>query len=383
MINILHICMDEKFIDGAITMFTSLKAVNSSFYIYSEKKNISFVKNDNIIIFSSFEKILSLANRNEYDVVMIHSLFVPYYIVLQIKIPIIWSTWGYDIYSDESAPLKKIFSASLYKLKTRNLLEDSSQNNFSGLTGLFFLLKNKMRNLKEQYKYTRIAKKTSFFATVLPEEFESIKQKFPTASYCPFHYFSEPLRCSKASRSTQFKPNRILLGNSNDPTNNHYDILEKLNSLNTSLEIIIPFSYPFKDSEYNNRLPKEAENFKNLKITFLKDFIERDKYFQLIDSCSTAIFGHIRQQAVGNITYCLMTGKKIFFYQDSILFRHYRDYGYTIFSLEKDLNKKELETDLSSSGQENNKKKCSEEWNYDKQIKELQLFFQNLERSDK
>ena len=377
--------MDEKFIDDAIAMFDELKNVYSVFFILtaSNQKKLFHVKSPNVATFSSFEEILSIINCGNNDMVMIHSLFLPYHVVLKIQIPIIWSTWGFDIYSDESAPLKKLFSISLYKPKTKALLDGPPRNNLPGLTGRFFSLKSRIDNLREQRKYTRIAKNTSFFATVLPEEFEKIKQKFPTASYCPFHYFSEPLRFSKASRSTPFKANRILLGNSNDPTNNHYDILEKLNSLNTSLEIIIPFSYPFKDDEYSSRLPKEAENFKNLSIIFLKDFIERDKYFQLIDSCSTAIFGHIRQQAVGNITYCLMTGKKLFFYENSILFHHYRNLGYSIFSIENDLNKKTLEADLSSDDQENNKKKCSDEWNYKRQIEKLQLFFQNLEFSDK
>jgi len=385
MVQILHICMDEKFIDDAIAMFEELKNVRSIFLILSTPnvKKLTYVKSSNVVIFSSFEELLSIANQNKNDLVMIHSLFLPYHIVLKIKPPIIWSTWGYDIYSDIAAPLKKIFSMSLYKPKTRALLEKKDENKSSRLIKKFSSIKDKIHNLKEQQKYRQIVKKTSFFSTVIPYEFEEIKQINPKASYCPFHYFSEPVRSLKTSANKPFTTNRILLGNSNDPTNNHYDILEKLNSLNKPLEVIIPFSYPFNDRDYYNHLTKETKNFKNLSITLLKDFIERDQYFQLIDSCSTAIFGHIRQQAVGNIIYSLMTGKKVFFYEDSILFRHYQNMGYTLFSIENDLNDETFETELPPEEQEKNKRICSEEWNYSQQLKELQLFFHNLEHSNK
>lgn len=380
MIRIIHICADEKFIDDAITIFDELENVHSFFFVFTndKEKKLSLVKSDKAITFSSFDEILSITKKSNYNMAMIHSLFVPYYIVLKIQIPIIWSTWGYDIYSDQTAPLKKLFPMSLYKPKTRTLLRNEPVKISFKFTKYATLLTDRLHKFKEQQRYSRIVKKTSFFSTVLPIEFDKIKQKNPKALYCPFHYISKPNSISFHPAKISLSPNRILLGNSNDPTNNHFDVLEKLNALNTPLEIIIPFSYPFNGTEYYKRVIEVSERFENLNITFLKNFIEKSKYFQLTDSCSSAIFGHIRQQAVGNIVHCLMTGKKVFFYEDSVLFRYYRDLGYTIFSIEKDLNKKTLELELPSSKKENNKKKCIDEWDYNKQLKELQLFFHNL-----
>lgn len=377
MIKVLHICADEKFIDGTISMFVSLKEVFSVFYVFTSHKDkkVFLVKNPNIITFSSFDEIPSITNENSPDLVMLHALFIPYHIALKINHPIIWSTWGSDIYSDIKDPIKKIFHISLYKFHTRTLLRNSiKKNNYC----FFHSLKKMIHLHNEQRRYVRIVKKTSYFSTVLPEEFEKIKQKYPKAKYCPFHYFSDPASQETSETKVSFVSNRILLGNSNDPTNNHYDILKKLNSLQTPLEIIIPFSYPNNNTTYKERLIEVSSLFKNLKITFLHNFLDRNKYFDLLNSCGNAIFGHLRQQAIGNVLFCLATGKKVFFYDNSILSNHYHNQGYTIFSIDNDLNKTNLYTHLSLPDQKNNYSIFLKEWDYNQQLKELQFFFDHL-----
>ncbi len=379
MVKVVHICHDEKFIDCAISVFASLKNVESIFFVFtnSKDKKLIYTKSHNIITFNSYKKLLFATNNHDSHVVMIHSLFLPYNIALKINKPIIWSSWGYDIYNDIDDPLTKIFSIPLYKPQTRVLLKKIHLLNFKRML-VFFLWKLLLLRRKRQKEYFQIVEKTSYFSTVLPIEFENLKKKFPKAQYCPFHYFSDPHLNKNPLEQKQFFSNRILLGNSNDPTNNHYDILKKLNSLNIPLEIIIPFSYPNNEISYNNHLIKKAASFKNLKIEFIKNFIEQTEYFKLINSCSIAFFGHLRQQAVGNIIYCLKTGKKVFFYEDSILFSHFSKQGYTIFSIDNDLNTEHINKPLSKETQNKNREIFFKEWDYEKQHNDLQFFFNNL-----
>ena len=328
--------------------------------------------------------MLSVINMRNCDVVMLHSLFLPYNIVLQIKKTIIWSTWGNDIYCDTDDPLKKIFSMDLYKPQTRLLLQKAHHSDYKNRI-LFALWKMLLLRRKRQKEYIEIAQKTAFFSTVLPTEFQSIKEKYSQARYCPFHYYDpRPKGYTPPPLVTsQFISNRVLLGNSNDPTNNHYDILEKLNSLGMPLEIIVPFSYPNNCPAYNSLLTKKVTCFKNLKIRFIKDFLDANEYYRLVDSCSVAFFGHLRQQAVGNISVCLNTGKKVFLYEDSICYSHFRNLGCTLYSIDKDLNNDAFANSLPRNVQEMNRELLLKQKDYDEFIKKLQGFFDDLEKERK
>ena len=379
---LIHICKDEKFIDDAIYMFASIKNVDSFFFIYTQNKDgkLNFIKNKSVTIFTSIKKLLYAVNASKNTFVMLHSLFLPYDKVLKINQPIIWNSWGFDIYSDIEDPLKKIFSLPLYKPQTRSLLKNIQHKDYK-LRFLLFVWKMTFLCKKRQIEYNRITQKTAYFSTVLPIEFDLITTVFPSAKYCPFHYLAPPTKEYFVQKNDYAHNNRILLGNSNDPTNNHLDVLEKLNALKTTLEIIIPFSYPDKDSYYSRYLKSHPSVFSYLKITFIHDFLDRDKYFQLIDSCSIAIFGHLRQQAVGNINYCLGTGKKVFFYEDSILYRHYQAKGYKIFTIENELSTDNITSSLDSTTKEHNQDILSNEWNYNNELKSLQLFFNDLNKT--
>jgi hypothetical protein len=73
------------------------------------------------------------------------------------------------------------------------------------------------------------------------------------------------------------------------------------------------------------------------------------RYFELLASVSHAIFGVIRQQAMGNIDFCLKNGVKIFLFQDSIVYKELIDQGYKVFSIEDDLTTDNLDLPLSKS----------------------------------
>lgn len=103
----------------------------------------------------------------------------------------------------------------------------------------------------------------------------------------------------------------IQVGNSADPTNNHEVILTKLARFkDQNLRIFVPLSYgnpkhAHKIKIHGYKLFKDKIKF----ITKHMDFLEFQKFISEMD---IQVFGHERQQGVGNITLGLIAGVKVF-----------------------------------------------------------------------
>lgn len=103
----------------------------------------------------------------------------------------------------------------------------------------------------------------------------------------------------------------IQLGNSADPSNEHLEILERLEQYkNENIEIICPLSYGNK--EYASKIKKIGEEKFGNKFVALMDFMPFEKYLQILGKIDIAIFNHDRQQAMGNIITLLGLGKKVY-----------------------------------------------------------------------
>ena len=57
-------------------------------------------------------------------------------------------------------------------------------------------------------------------------------------------------------------------------------------------------------------------------------------YYALMDTYSYAVYGVIRQQAMGNIFGCLAKGIKVFLYRDSLVYKFLKEDGFVVFAIE-------------------------------------------------
>ena len=244
-------------------------------------------------------------------------------------------------------------------------------------------MKRLKKKICEERLYGKILHKVSYLSTVVPFEYELISKRYNHIQYCPFRYMdnlTEPEEEALVEENEQNVAKRILLGNSNDPSNNHLDILCRLNDIGVKYEVVVPFSYPNNNLKYVQYVLDYSKNLKNLKISFLQDFMPYDEYFRVVKSCQTAIFGHVRQQAVGNISYMMNSGKNVFLYKDSVLYSYYKKNDYEFFSIDEDLVPQKIETPLSIAKKRNNHKKNVANHDYQAYIKKLQMFFDNLDQ---
>ena len=62
----------------------------------------------------------------------------------------------------------------------------------------------------------------------------------------------------------------------------------------------MPLSYG--DEKYRDWLRKQINDND---VVQLFDFMPKNEYFEIVNNCSYALFGSIRQQAIGNINYAI------------------------------------------------------------------------------
>lgn len=350
MIRLLHITIDDKFFDSIYQKFDEDDRIeNSAICLVNDRfKKFKYIKNiNNVIPLTGKAQIKNFLKNNVYDVIYFHSLHARHWWIIN-HIPkdkkIIWWAWGYDLYYGWRGSIPHI-NIALLKPITRIFVKDDRNIVRRGLEFLFFkfisgpLLTRKFKK--------DIVKRINYFQPVLHIEYELMKQyKGFTAK--EFYYPSKTLVCTNIN----FMRNKILVGNSGTPSNNHLDIMKKISRYNIDLKrVIIPINYG--DKVYIKNLTMELEkNYSS--VNLIKDFMSKDSYFDMISSCSHAIFGVMRQQAMGNIYRMLMDGVKIFLYKDSIPYQYLTSVGFRIYTIE-DMTFESISTPLSEDEIETNR----------------------------
>lgn len=380
-IKILHILHDEKFIDGAIDIFNSTSAINTYVSIEDETPFVWIKVHTDDVQIVDRDKILSFILAGEYQLVAFHTLTRDKYeLVLQIPmhIKILWLAWGYDLYQNYPNP---ILDVDLYKEYTNKYIS-SLIPKIPIHTQIKRLIKkvifySKYKKLqiehenflrKERDIIKKVFERLDYMSTILPSEYDALCE-YPsfTAAYFPFQYANrEKLEPKWISADA----NKILLGNSATATNNHLDIIIKLSRENILNECIVPCSYG--DFDYRDYLVRTVEDKSN--IYMVRDYMSFADYIQMLRSCRVGIFGHVRQQAIGNIIYCMLQGSKVFLYKDSMAYKYFKSNGYVIFSIEDDLSNDSVNQLLTDEERNINATKILNQFAYESVIERLNGF---------
>jgi len=107
----------------------------------------------------------------------------------------------------------------------------------------------------------------------------------------------------------------IQIGNSADPSNEHFEMLEILEKYREEdIKIYAPLSYGPKDHAY--KVKDEGEKIFGDKFVAMLGFMPYEKYLEFLGEIDVAIFNHRRQQAMGNTISLLGLGKKVYMRSD-------------------------------------------------------------------
>ena len=343
-ITILHVFPEEKFFDPVSETYDIMEGVHNLYYLYTIDKDYTFryVKHtEKIVLIHDEKEYVKLFSRNDIDIILFHSLkgrYFKYFNYIDRRKIVIWWSWGGDIYNTLFNDVSPLISWENYKPLTKQYIKDHVQKN----TNQEVLLKKWLRSFWHKYLIWRVVKRIDYFIPCIPIDYEMLKQ------HC--RYFHAKLMPNfRNIRQISFvfheQPGNVLIGNSLTYTNNHLDVFEKVRtfSLTGERKYIIPVSYGWGQAFGNN--PDNLIALSSLNqdsVLWLKDYMDREDYFKIFNKVTHAILGVMRQQALGNIFYCLRTGVKVYLYKDSIVAKQMRKEGYVFFTIEDDLTEASL-----------------------------------------
>lgn len=342
---ILHVFLDDKFFDGACEFFNSLNSVQNLYYFYSKHRKYAFkyIKSSYLIrLFSNYQEYISYFSDSKVDVICFHSLSPLFYKLfshIDEQKKIIWWCWGFELYSSVWM-LPPLVKMSLYKPLTRKEVQKESINLKSVLRFIYYGLKLP----HTAFMRRKILERVDYFSPVFPIEY-SLMQNIRYFRAKPF-LIGGPIMVEEFTYSRVSSPQNILIGNSLTYTNNHLDIFSKIRMYQLgSQKYVIPINYG-NAFNANHKKFKHLANLPQDRTIWLDDFLPYKQYKALFSSISHAIFGHMRQQSLGNINMCLQHSVKLFFYKNSLIYKQLIEWGYVVYTIEDDLTEESLKTVL-------------------------------------
>ena len=162
-----------------------------------------------------------------------------------------------------------------------------------------------------------------------------------------------------------------MIGNSATYTNNHVDIFDILKNFKIgNRKLITPLSYG--DDCYAEMVVKVGKKYFNNNFVPITSYMCLEEYNNTISDCGFVIMGHLRQQAMGNISTMLLKGAKVFLSKENSIYSMYIDMGVKIFSLEEDLSEDALKDELNSNDKENNRTLLLNYWAREKAVQDVE-----------
>jgi dTDP-N-acetylfucosamine:lipid II N-acetylfucosaminyltransferase len=315
MYKIIHIHNDIKFIDETVIFENPL--FENEVVILGEKGDYKGKYQQTATYLPPSRSKINLLIRhcNNADMVVLHNLcFIKSYIAnrLATNVKIAWRFFGhelyrYDIVAQQSDltkammnPIKFSLSGWIKRLKSH----------FPALRGLRNLIK--LRTLYE-YEFRKAMNRVNFFLSHFEEEYRHLEESWPNLpqfiNLPTFDLSSLNNNCSDIC--LYGKENIIIIGNSRNALNNHFDILEKLilSKNFDKYKIFIPFSYD-GEKNYVINLKEKVVNYKNIVLSDV--FLPFNDYQKIFKQTSAIVVNTYRQKALGNIFLALKNGVKVY-----------------------------------------------------------------------
>lgn len=325
MIKVLHLAIDEKFIDRGVNFFKEdARAINHLLVVSEspDRKHVtSFV--DFQLLSSELHKLPVIASA--YDILVFHSLHPYFCKVIESAHEkfIVWIGMGFDYY-DLIFHTKYHLMMEKTKLFYINHISDIDNN----------ILSAQISSAKPPEQKICLLSKINVFCPVLPSEYEFIVQHgISLPLYCAWNYIYEDLE--EVMKPYLFSSNNsIFIGNSADPSNNHLDILSliSLDGMQPDTKIITPLSYG--NTKYANLVSTAFKKVFGERYTAVRNFLDLADYMKLLSTANVCIMAHKRQQGMGNIIMMLHLGYKIFMNSESPAYSFLIAHDIKVFPLE-------------------------------------------------
>lgn len=309
-------------------------------FVYMHEYSFLFVKNEELgtsVLNKSpcdvnyIKKILKIA-----DFVIIHNMAFSNREISKLSDDeagrCVWCVWGPDLY------------------KNSNLLGKSSGYNFLRTIYHLFCYQNiSTANIERENALLADTKISKFKAICAGFEgdIKEIKNRFPSISvyqalYPASFFFDDINGWLKNVNKYDENTNRvkILLGHSAFEFLQHKKWLNRLYKIRDKVELFIPLNYG--SEKYADKIEQLAKKKFGENAIVFRERMNPEEYFcKILSQVDIAIFDFNIQSAYGNAILLLFLGKKIYYPENSVMYKGLKKNGVNVFKIE-DINVKNI-----------------------------------------
>ncbi len=332
---ILHLIHDDKFIDAAYRAFEEANSNKNEFVIIGKKQPLKYIKKTPIRFIErrEFWSKPFLKSLHSYDMVVLHWLDDEKIQLLaraDLSVKFVWIGWGGDYYDLITGDNTKLLKVNTLTLHHKNHIKLSNISWMSKIKKLFKMILSK--KVEKQHIINRI----NYFSPVLYEDYQLLQKSLPNflPHYLSWNYGTLEDDMIRGFEDSVISGNNILVGNSATYENNHLDIFVNLVKVKTEEnQIIAPLSYG--DMHYRDEIIHAGKRIFSEHFMPVTDFMPIADYVKILTSCSFAIMGHLRQQAVGNIVIMIYLGAKVFLDKQNPVYIFFKQQNAWIYALDE------------------------------------------------
>lgn len=304
---------------------------------------------------STWKDILSICKKRNVDKIVLHSAYrdnvlLTEYLKSQISCKVYWIFWGYELYNS----LGEDYGLSFCDEKF-NLLKIHTYfypNRF----------KKYLRRLIYGYNLVDVLKKATeicdYFCFWNKYDYDLYTKYFGDKVKFKLFAYGCSYRNDGENEVYEFPEKRqsVIINHQASKTGNHFTLMKKMKEIDpeSTFDIYMPLSYGTRF--LRNQCIKMGYNSFGNKFHPITEYLPKEEYFSKINSAQVALFGQKRQEATGNIGRMLIVGTKVFLREENLLLKYYRDKGYLIYSMEKDLTSIDSLSPLTKEQMVHNKK---------------------------
>ncbi len=342
----LHLVNDEKIINRTIGEFEQVFPGQNLWVVANRRDKFRLVQqHSNVIGRDEFKKRYI---NNHWDEIYIH-LLNPRKIKLLSSIDktrtrIYWIIWGLDLYNKLLVP------------KGFRLYTDGNSIGGQNLSGMF---KRFCQRLEARRTARFISKHVDCIVTDTTEnDYDYLLRYYPEFSgkqWKDFFYYPIDVILNRELQASTVTGTDIMIGNSASATNNHEYVFELLSRLDThGRRIVVPLSYSGKKG-YVETVASKGNRLFGKDFVPLMDFLPLEEYNRQQAATSVALFGNLRQEAIGNIIIALYLGAKVFLIRTNPVYEWAKGHGLIVYDLET-MTQQDLDTPLPEAERQQNRK---------------------------
>jgi dTDP-N-acetylfucosamine:lipid II N-acetylfucosaminyltransferase len=312
-VKLLHLIVDDKFIDMAIREFEAVAPGQHDWVIVGGSARRNFAKDERVrcLDWDGFARAVAAPDIGG----LVCHVMTPTHLAALSRVParvqVVWLGWGYDYYGliNDAFPdgLLQPDTAALGARLASPPPEVAARGPVQSVLGQARPYRRPGAGEREALA------RVDIFSPVIDTEYHLVRRHLPGfgARYVRWNYGTAEDDYTLPGGTRGAPGRNILAGNSATATNNHIELFERIRRIGDLADRLIVAPLSYGDAGYRACVIKAGRESFGDAFVPLVDFLPKDRYIELLGSCGHVMMNHVRQQALGNLFISGLLGAKL------------------------------------------------------------------------